>query len=204
MYRLPLFPLNVVLFPGAPLPLHIFEGRYRRMVARCLEYDRRFGVIFHDADRMGPFLMEESRVGTIAEIQKFRPLEDGRSLIATTGVSRIRLVDGIESDEPYYEGLVEPYEDEARGYQGIYQRRRASIELFDSVVASMENQPAEVPTFDPALELSFQVAPTIQIDPFWQQELLELRSEVDRLDRLNLILQAALDEGGAIEPREDD
>ena len=74
MYRLPLFPLNVVLFPGAPLPLHIFEARYRRMVARCVEYDRRFGVVFHDADRTGPFLME-GQVGWIAEIQKFLPME---------------------------------------------------------------------------------------------------------------------------------
>ena len=65
MRRLPLFPLDVVLFPGELLPLHIFEPRYRRMVARCLETDHRFGLIYHDSDRLGPFLMEEGRVGAL-------------------------------------------------------------------------------------------------------------------------------------------
>lgn len=111
MRRLPLFPLPVVLFPGAVMPLHIFEPRYRRMVARCLEYDRRFGLLYHDADRMGPFERTTGRVGTVAEIGEFRILPDGRSLLLAQGVERFRIVDGIESDTPYLEALVEPLDD---------------------------------------------------------------------------------------------
>ena len=110
-YRLPLFPLPVVLFPTAAMPLHVFEPRYRRMVARCLEYDRRFGLVYHDADEQGPFLTEPGRVGCVAEIESFQPLPDGRSLLLARGVERFRIDDGIESEEPYYEALVSPYAD---------------------------------------------------------------------------------------------
>ncbi|CAN5816373.1 hypothetical protein BH23GEM11_BH23GEM11_18510 [soil metagenome] len=125
MRRLPLFPLPVVLFPGAVTPLHIFEPRYRQMVARCIEYDRRFGLLYHDPDRLGPFELTPGRVGTVAEIGEFRILPEGRSLLLATGIERFRIVDGIESDTKYYEALVEPMFDvagddpgEARGDAG--------------------------------------------------------------------------------------
>jgi len=111
MRRLPLFPLPVVLFPGAVTPLHIFEPRYRQMVARCIEYDRRFGLLYHDPDRLGPFERTPGRVGTVAEIGEFRILPDGRSLLLATGIERFRIVDGIESDTKYHEALVEPLVD---------------------------------------------------------------------------------------------
>ena len=79
MNRLALFPLDVVLFPGELIALHLFEPRYRRMVARCLEYDQRFGLIYHDSDRLGPFLIEEGRVGALGEIERHQGLKDSRS-----------------------------------------------------------------------------------------------------------------------------
>ena len=85
MEVLPLFPLPVVLFPGAPMPLHIFEARYRRMVGRCLEFDKRFGLLHHDSDEDGPFLNEAGQVGTVAVIEEFQPLSDGRSLVLVRG-----------------------------------------------------------------------------------------------------------------------
>ncbi|TVP47096.1 MAG: hypothetical protein EA350_06025 [Gemmatimonadales bacterium] len=111
MRRLPLFPLPVVLFPGAVTPLHIFEPRYRQMVARCIEYDRRFGLLYHDPDRLGPFERTPGRVGTVAEIGEFRILPDGRSLLLASGIERFRIVDGIESDTKYHEALVETMTD---------------------------------------------------------------------------------------------
>lgn len=196
MYRLPLFPLPVVLFPGAGLPLHIFEPRYRRMVARCLEFDRRFGLVYHDPDEVGPFLSEEGRVGTVARIEAFKPLPDGRSLILVRGAERIRIREGIESDEPYYEAVVEPYEDEPRtGEEALRRLRRQSLELFHAVVDSLPDPPEERPEFDPSCDISFALAATVQIDASWQQSLLELRREELRLERLEAVFQAAVEQG---------
>jgi Lon protease-like protein len=194
MHRLPLFPLPVVLFPGAPMPLHIFEPRYRRMVASCLEGDRRFGLIHHDCDERGPFLSEEGRVGCVAEIEKRQPLPDGRSLILIRGVQRFHIVEDIESSEPFYEAVVAPVADTTRPHPDAIRKVRArTLELFHAVLDTLPDPPDEVPDFDLNRELAFQLAPTIQIDQRWQQSLLELQDEVYRLERLDAVFQAAVE-----------
>lgn len=194
MRRLPLFPLPVVLFPGASLPLHIFEPRYRRMVADCLEGDRRFGLIHHDCDERGPFLSEEGRVGCLAEIQRHQPLTDGRSMILLRGLERFRIVEDVESEAPYYEALVTDFRDNTRPHPyAIREVRARTLDLFHSVLETMASPPDEVPDFDMNRELAFQLAPTIQIDCQWQQSLLELQDEVYRLERLDAVFQAAVD-----------
>jgi Lon protease-like protein len=194
MPRLPLFPLPAVLFPGAPMPLHIFEPRYRRMVSRCLEGDGRFGLLHHDCDEQGPFLSEEGRVGCVAEIEKHQPLPDGRSLILVRGVARFQITSELESEEPFYEASVSGYTDTTRPHPDAIQKVRArTLELFHAVLESFPEPPDEVPAFDLNRELSFQLAPTIQIDRRWQQSLLELQDEVYRLERLDAVFQAAID-----------
>ena len=192
-YRLPLFPLPTVLLPQAVMPLHIFEPRYRDMVSDCLDGDRRFGMVYHDWDDQGPFLSETGRVGCVGEIRDHQLLEDGRSLIVIEGVERFRIEDGIESDTLYFEGLVTPYPDrtvmkgeEMRG------RRRESIRLFQSVVASLSERPDTLPDLEDDRELSFLLAQTIQADPGWHQRLLELQDEGSRLARIDRILRAVL------------
>lgn len=194
MRRLPLFPLPVVLFPGAVLPLHVFEPRYRQMMARCLEGDKRFGLIFHDPDRSGAFQMEPGEVGCVAEILKFQPLPDGRSLVLTRGRERFQIEDGIESDTAYYEGLVDEYPDFGGATAKLAERRRRSLDLFNQVLDRLDDKPDNLPDLDPAREASWALAQTIRIDPAWQQDLLELRQESQRLDRLDAILHAVLDE----------
>lgn len=194
MEVLPLFPLPVVLFPGAPMPLHIFEPRYRRMVARCLEYDKRFGLLNHDSDERGPFLNDAGRVGTVAYIERCQPLPDGRSLILVRGRERFELRRGIEQRELYYEAEIQPYPDETRPLPGAIRRvRERTLELFQAVVQRLDDAPGEVPAFDLERDLSFQLAPTVQIDARWQQSLLELRQECHRLERLDAVFQAAVD-----------
>lgn len=196
MERLPLFPLPTILFPGGVLPLHIFEPRYRDLVADCLESDRRFGLIFHDPDRSGPFLMEHGRVGCVVEIEQHRPLPDGRSLILTRGIERFQIEDGIESDALYYEGLVEPYVDEKPPSLGLETRRRASIALFDAVLDTLSGDESDLPRVDPEEDVSFQLASLIRLDPAWLQSILELRTEEERLERLDGLLRAILGAGG--------
>jgi Lon protease-like protein len=173
------------------MPLHIFEPRYRRMVARCLEFDKRFGLVYHDADERGPFLFEEGRVGCVAEIESFRPLPDGRSVLLARGVERFAIVDGIESDEPYYEALVTPYRDVDEETEDVH-RRSHSLELFQAVVESLPEEPEKLPELDTGRELSFPLARTVEVEPAWQQSLLEMRREVDRLDQLDRVFRAAL------------
>lgn len=191
--RLPLFPLPVVLFPSAPMPLHIFEPRYRQMVDRCLRGDRRFGLIYHDADAAGPFLMEEGRVGCVAEIEDFQPLPDGRSLLVARGVERFAIDDGIESEEPYYEALVAPYEDVPEEPLRLEAQRRRTMTLFEAVVRSLADDPDTLPELEPSGEVSFPLVRSVQVEAGWQQAFLGLRSEIHRLERLDAVFQAVLD-----------
>ncbi|MDT8339878.1 MAG: LON peptidase substrate-binding domain-containing protein [Longimicrobiales bacterium] len=191
---IPLFPLPAVLFPGAPMPLHIFEPRYRAMVADCLDASQSFGLVHHDWDEQGPFLLDEGRVGTLARIEKHQPVPDGRSLILVRGGDRFRIVRGLDQRELYYEAEVLPYCDLAAPRNGAIQTaRRRTLDLFNTVVAGMDPSPGELPELDMERDLSFQLAPCIQIDGRWQQSLLELRQEAHRLERLDAVFQAAVD-----------
>jgi hypothetical protein len=222
MRRLPLFPLPLVLFPGGRAPLHIFEPRYRRMVARCLEYDRQFGLLFHDADRMGPFDCEPGRMGTVAEIEDFQILPDGRSLLVAHGRERFRIVDGIEGGTPYVEALVEPVEDELVA-ASLGLEREQTLELLDRLLrqgpsaeggSGFPSEPEEDftlsadptphptpdptphptprPLIDPTRDHSFQIAALLQVDPMWQQALLMLNREDLRLRQLRSLFLEAL------------
>jgi len=105
---LALFPLNVVLFPGMKLPLHIFEPRYRLMIGRCLEQEQDFGVLMARST-LGPESVTTAyTVGTSARITHVKRLEDGRMNIMTTGVERFRVLQLVRT-EPYIVGRIEPF-----------------------------------------------------------------------------------------------
>jgi Lon protease-like protein len=104
--ELPLFPLNTVLFPGALLPLHVFEDRYKVMVAQCLEERRPFGVLlirkgFEVGETAEPF-----DVGTTAHIARVDELEEGKMNLVCLGGKRFRTV-RLVSEDPYLTGEVE-------------------------------------------------------------------------------------------------
>jgi uncharacterized protein len=107
--ELPLFPLNLVLFPGMPLNLHIFEERYKLMINECIDQRKPFGVVLisnkrpdtaHDADA--------HLIGCTAEITQVQPLKEGRMNIATVGKERFQ-VQSFQHDKPYLSGTVELY-----------------------------------------------------------------------------------------------
>lgn len=193
--RLPLFPLPAVLFPGAPMPLHVFEPRYRQLVAHAVEGSERFGLVFHDPDLHGPFSTEGGGIGCVALILRYQPLPDGRSLILCRGEERFRIEDGIESGAAYWEALAAPYEDEDDEGEGLVEMRQGSIALFYRVLGEVLNYKHPFPELDPRAETSFQIAQAIRVDPAWQQELLELRLERDRLRRLDELMHVALESG---------
>ena len=103
---LPLFPLNTVLFPSLPLPLHIFEERYRLMIGSCIVTDNLFGVclIKEGVEVGGP--AEPFEIGTVARISEVQREPDGRMNLMTFGVQRFKLLE-ITQREPYLIGRVQ-------------------------------------------------------------------------------------------------
>lgn len=104
--EIPLFPLNTVLFPGAKLPLHIFEDRYKLMLQRCMEGDGQFGIVLIRKGKEVGGLAEPFEVGTIARIIHVDPLPDGQMKILVRGEQRFRIVELVQ-EEPYPVGRVE-------------------------------------------------------------------------------------------------
>ena len=181
------------------MPLHVFEPRYRQMVAHCVEGDGRFGLIYHDPDRHGPFRTDQGGVGTMAEIIKFQPLPDGRSLILCRGIERFQVEDGVESGHAYYEAVAGPYGDEKEDMRGMVPRRRRSIALFYRVLEEVVKYQESFPEVDSRAETAFQIAQAIRVDPEWQQMLLETRRERERLALVDDLLNAVLERGSVEE-----
>jgi len=197
-YRLPLFPLPVVLLPGAVMPLHVFEKRYREMVADVLKTDRKFGLIFHDWDEQGPFLGEEGCVGCLAEIQQHEELEDGRFILIVRGVGRFVIDEGLDQKSLYFEAIVTDYKDASamRGEEMEF-RRGESVQLLDELLDLLPDRPDHLAELSVHSELSYSLAQAIQMEFPWHQRLLEIQDEGSRLERIDQVLRAMIRRGGA-------
>ena len=173
--RIPLFPLNVVLFPGAPLPLHIFEPRYRQMVKDCLEEKTEFGMLLSLPNGV-------AHVGCTAEIVEVaKRYGDGRMDIVTVGRAPFRVVQ-LFTENPLLEGHVDYLEDrETRSNERI---QRELVELYEACHTLLfEDYPKNLEGA-PIEELSYRITSTLPMDLLWKQQILELRSEEDRQERL--------------------
>lgn len=180
--EIPLFPLpEVVLFPGRPLPLYIFEFRYRIMMNTILDSDRRFGVLMWD-----PVQGQPAAVGCCAEVIHFQRLPDDRMKILTLGQQRFRVLEYVR-EKPYRVGLVEWIEDQSSDKD--LKTVASSVEdLLRQVVhlsAKLTNQNIELPEDLPDLpiELSYWVASNLHGVALEQQSLLEMQDTANRLER---------------------
>jgi Lon protease-like protein len=173
--RIPLFPLNVVLLPGADLPLHIFEPRYREMVKNCLEEKSEFGILLSLPKGV-------ARVGCTAEIKAVvQRYEDGRMDILTAGRAPFRVVELFRED-PLLAGHVDYLED--RETPANPRIHRELVELFEAChTLIFDDYPKNLPGAATE-ELSYLVAAALPMDLLWKQQILELRSEADRQERL--------------------
>ena len=108
-HAVPLFPLRIVLFPGTPQLLHVFEPRYRQLLADCLEADRHFGLALLKPERNVP---EPGDVGCMAVIKANTRLPDGRSDILIEGEQRFAIESVDPTDRPYFVASVRHYDDE--------------------------------------------------------------------------------------------
>lgn len=180
--ELPLFPLpEVVLFPGLPLPLHVFEFRYRIMMSTILQSDRRFGVIMVD-----PVEGRVANVGCCAEIVYQERTPDDRIYIKTLGQQRFRVLDYVR-EKPYYVGLVEWVEDQSTD-RDLHSLTADVDQLLHDVVhlsAKLTGQEIELPEDipDSPIELSYWVAGNLKGVAREQQALLEVQDTATRLER---------------------
>jgi Lon protease-like protein len=187
-FRLPIFPLSVVLFPGTPLPLHIFEPRYRRMLADCLEGDRRFGITPTGQDDRMP---EPGTVGCIAEIRVNQELPDGRSNIIVFGGDRFVLTGSVAEGAPYHVAMVQTFEDEAgtEPQDDSAARLRELFTGYYGLLRQLNDVEPEDPSLpEEALGLSFHVAAAIDCDPGVKQRLLVERSTARRVQALLMLI----------------
>ena len=193
MSELPLFPLPLVLFPGVPLPLHIFEERYRQMLADVRAGNNLFGLSYFDLNTATNTRPPLGHVGCAAEVVEAQMMPDGRSNILTVGLIRYRLVEYVEAGEPYLVGRVEFFEDEPEDEALLLELARHVAEIFTRIARAVRNLNddraglPELPDAEPE-RLSFLVAAAMELDAEAKQGLLELRSGAQRLERISNLL----------------
>ena len=193
--ELPIFPLPIVLFPGAPQPLHIFEPRYRQLLADCLAGDHRFGITYvaPGGEEGAEALPAPGDIRCVAVIRSTRQLGDGRADILTEGERRFVLLDWRPGERMYRLARVEEFQDdpvepgEARALAADVQEGFRRLAGALSTLAGREfDEPLELPA--DAAALSFRVAAALELEPAAKQALLAGRSTTARLRQLAALL----------------
>ena len=194
---LPIFPLSIVLFPGVPLPLHIFEQRYRQMLNDIRVSNNLFGISYFDVSTSQQEVPAAGHIGCVAEVSEIQTLPDGRSNILTVGVIRYRIEEYVERGDPYLIARVSFFEDEEDDNELLRNSSREVAETFTRIaraVRTINDERASLPDIsdtDPQ-QLSFLVAAAMEVDTDLKQELLEMRSTSERLRRLRDLLARAV------------
>jgi Lon protease-like protein len=200
-YQLALFPLPLVLFPGTPLPLHIFEPRYREMLADCRAGDERFGLILTTGgdERELP----RGRVGCVAELRDVQMLPDGRANILVEGTNRFALERFVDTPHAYHVALVSDYDDEPgddpTAVDAAARHVRATFDRVARAARTIADDDDDLPEMpDDATLLSFRIASLVDFDRTERQALLTSRSPLARLRDIDTLLGRAL---GGLEER---
>ena len=178
------------------LPLRIFEPRYRLMVRRILEGDRQFGVVLirEGEETGGPAQPHE--VGTVAEINKFERLPNGQMMVVSVGIRRFRMLRAVDG-EPYQQAEVE-FLDESDPSRPLSEdleiQASAALERYLEGLAAVTNLTVSLPD-EPlsAIDLSYLMAASVQVDNEQKQELLETGPVEDRLRKTLLVMRREAD-----------
>lgn len=185
---LPLFLLpSVVLFPGMNLPLFIFEDRYKEMISLCMEKDKTFGVVFLRGNMC-------SDIGTTAEIVDVEKTQDGNLNILSEGKKRFKIIDIIK-EEPYYEAIVELYEDTDskitetinKSLKEIRRLSKDALSMFDLISNQELSKKIKLPS-EPN-DLLFLIAGNLTCSFESKQAVLETRSLKERTKKILSLLK---------------
>jgi Lon protease-like protein len=170
---LPIFPLPLVLLPGMPLPLHVFEDRYKEMMADILPENREFGIVFAKEEGI-------VNIGCTATVQKVvRRYEDGRLDLLASGQRRFE-IDSLNEDRTYLQAEVEYFDDEEEESVPRALKEKALL-AFGQLQGNDDPSTFQAPAR--GSRLSFQMARLVK-DLDERQTVLALRSENERLEHL--------------------
>jgi len=183
--KIPLFPLDVVLFPGAALPLHIFEDRYKEMVAGCIERQDSFGVVRAKSDGL-------SVIGCTAKIVTvLNRYPDGRLDILCEGCERFE-IEALDNSRTYLQAEVDTFDDD--GPEATRAEREECLALHFEVteLAGAENNSAASLQVDLDHPISMMLAWMLPVDLDFKQALLASRSDEERTAKLLTFYNAVL------------
>jgi Lon protease-like protein len=172
--KVPLFPLDVVLFPGTPLPLHIFEERYKEMIGECLTERSGFGVVRAQQEGLAV-------IGCMAKIVRvLHKYDDGRLDILCEGRDRFE-IEMLDNSRDFLQAEVDFFNDD--GAESTRQSREECLALHFEVLelAGVDHQPSHLNLDAP---IAFQLAWALPSDLGFKQQLLGIRSDAERTQRL--------------------
>ncbi len=189
-FRLPLFPLELVLLPGELVPLHIFEPRYRQLLRDCLAGEHRFGIV--------PEAVPET-LGSVAGIRGTHLHPNGQAHIVVQGERRFRVRALMPEPHPYPVAMVDEFEDlpTTAPEAAALTRLRGQGEALRDSIGILADRPGAVEAFVADAEgLSFQVAAMLDLDLKARSRLVAERSTQARVELLlgllpNAVLQTA-------------
>lgn len=182
MSLLPLFPLDLVLFPGASLPLHIFEPRYREMISECLDQKKSFGVVRAKEEGV-------AEIGCTAEvITVARKYPDGRMDIVTEGRERFEVI-RVNQERSFLQADVLYLQDEPD--RASAEEIVRAMEL-QAEIAGLANSPSAGPPDPEGPQLAFNLVGPLPLDLDFKQTLLGLKSEAERIRAVISYFEAVL------------
>jgi Lon protease-like protein len=173
--RIPIFPLQVVLFPGASLPLHIFEPRYKQMMQDCETSGVDFGVVFADSEGLAVTGC------TAALVRVNERYEDGRMDILTRGGKRFQIL-ALDDSAPYLQADVEILADDADPAPRAL--RESALALHFEAMQLLDSHPAELAHLQLDRPISFLLAEALPIPLPTQLALLSAQSDRERTEML--------------------
>ena len=180
--KIPLFPLDVVLFPDAPLPLHIFEERYREMFRECMAADREFGVVRAQEDGMAV-------VGCTASIgEVLYRYPDGRFDVMCRGQRRFE-IEMLDDSRSYLQAEIDWLPDE--NPEATRAEREACAAMHFEVV-ELTNINLPMPALDLDRPIAYSLASILPVDLDFQQQMLATRSDAARTRKLSEFYHALL------------
>ena len=196
MFDLPLFPLNTVLFPGMPLPLHIFEERYKRLIRDCLETHQPFGVVLiRKGDEAYAPLAEPHEIGCTARVVDIQPLDDGKMNIIALGESRFR-IHSLHYDLPYLVGKVELYPLLADDSDTLIILRRQLASRVRGYVHILDEmgvlRPEGIKLAEDPVALAYLAAVLLQVPEDQKQVFLDLEKASDLLKTMEVAYRREL------------
>ena len=188
--ELPLFPLNLVLFPGMPLPLHIFEERYKAMIGDCMRNNAPFGVSLIRSGQEVGSPAEPFTTGTTARVLRSELLEQGRMNILTKGERRYEVIE-ITQEEPHVAALVKLLDEPVgEGFTWVsVELTEEYTKLIRGLTTLSGGYMSEVTIPEDPVELSYMIAANLDAPTPLRQELLEVPTAADRLNRLIPLLR---------------